>query len=84
MDYERFPEELKNFFIILFIIFFLGLILFLENIYIGKIFALFLFLFLFLFFFLDKKAKKEELKETMKLRENRTRYLFKNLPEEFP
>lgn len=84
MDYEKPPKKLKNLVIIILIIFFLGLILFLNNIYLGKLFVLFLILLFFLFSYLNRSAKRKELENALKIRENRIRYLFKNLPEEFP
>jgi hypothetical protein len=84
MDYEKLPKEWSNFLLVLFIISALQLTLFLNKIYYGGLFVLFLLFCLFFFVFLDNKSKKEELESIIKLRENRTRYLFKKLPEEFP
>jgi len=84
MDYEIPPKKLKNLFMILFIVFILQLILFLNKIYCGGLFVLFLLFCWFFFNFMDKRAKKEELSRIIKIRKNKTRYLFKELPKEFP
>jgi Ca2+/Na+ antiporter len=84
MDYEKPPKELKNLFIIFFIIFLLQLILFLNKIYYGGLFVLLLLFCWFYFKFINKRTKRKELENILKLRENKTRYLFENFPKEFP
>jgi energy-coupling factor transporter transmembrane protein EcfT len=84
MDYEKPSKELKNLFIILFIIFILQLIFFLNKIYCGGLFVLFLLMCWFFFNFMNNKSKKEELNTFLKIRKNKTRYLFKEFPKEFP
>jgi energy-coupling factor transporter transmembrane protein EcfT len=84
MDYLRIPEKLKNILLMIFIILFLQLIFFVEKIYASFLFVVFLLFCWFFFIFMDNQAKKEELKNLLKLRENRIKYLFKEFPKEFP